>query len=126
MMLSDHTDGPRRASPGPGPAGGTVAADGCDYHACVRDTGGVAQQRSTFAKLQREREKKEKAVAKAGRRAEKAAAAAEASVAGPAPDNEAAILAALAELHAAYDNGSVSSDEFEDRRDQLRQQLQVG
>ena len=86
----------------------------------------MAQQRSTFAKLQREREKKEKAVAKAGRRAEKAAAAAEASVARPAPDNEAAILAALAELHAAYDNGSVSSDEFEDRRDQLRQQLQVG
>jgi hypothetical protein len=86
----------------------------------------VAQQRSTFAKLQREREKKEKAVAKAGRRAEKAAAAAETSTAVPSPVNEASILAALAELHAAFENGSVSSDEFEDRRDQLRQQLQVG
>ena len=89
----------------------------------------MAQQRSTFAKLQREREKKEKAVAKAGRRAEKAAAAAEAgepSTAAPSRDNEASILAALAELHAAFENGSVSSDEFEDRRDQLRQQLQVG
>lgn len=86
----------------------------------------MAQQRSTFAKLQREREKKEKAVAKASRRAEKATAAAETSTAAPSPDNEANILAALAELHAAYEEGSVSSDEFEDRRDQLRQQLQVG
>jgi hypothetical protein len=88
----------------------------------------VAQQRSTFAKLQREREKKEKALAKADRRAQQAAAAPEEDTptAKPDPDNEANILAALAELHAAYEDGSVSMDEFEDRRDQLRQRLQIG
>jgi hypothetical protein len=86
----------------------------------------VAQQRSTFAKLQREREKKEKAVAKADRRAQQAAAVPEAAPAKPHPDNEANILAGLAELHAAYEEGSISMDDFEDRRDQLRRQLQIG
>jgi hypothetical protein len=86
----------------------------------------VAQQRSTFAKLQREREKKEKAVAKADRRAQQAAAPPEPAPAKPHPDNEAQILAGLAELHAAYEAGSISMDEFEDRRDQLRRQLQIG
>ena len=90
------------------------------------DTGVVAQQRSTFAKLQREREKKEKAVAKADRRARQAASAAETSTQELDPEHEAAILAGLAELHAAFEQGSVSIDEFEDRREQLSRRLQIG
>jgi hypothetical protein len=86
----------------------------------------VVAQRSTFAKLQRERDKKEKAIVKADRRALQAASAAEASTAKPEPDNEANILAGLAELHAAYEKGSVSIDDFEDRRDQLRGRLRIG
>ena len=86
----------------------------------------MAQQRSTFAKLQREREKKEKAVAKADRRARQAAAATETTTPELDPEHEASILAGLAELHAEFERGSVSIDEFEDRREQLSRRLQIG
>jgi hypothetical protein len=86
----------------------------------------VAQQRSTFAKLQRERDKKDKAAAKAERR-QRGAEPSEA----PAPEvldpaDEAAVLAELAELHAAFEDGTVSIDDFETRRDRLRARLQIG
>jgi hypothetical protein len=86
----------------------------------------VAQQRSTFAKLQRERDKKEKALAKAGRRAQQTTTVADVATVQLDPDDEARILAGLAALHAAFEEGSLSIDEFEDRRDQLRQRLQIG
>jgi hypothetical protein len=108
------------------PAAGRLGRRGCADPGWVGDTGGVAQQRSTFAKLQRERDKKEKAVAKADRRAQQAASVAEPPTVKLDPDNEANILARLAELHAAFESGSVSIDEFEDRRDQLRTKLQIG
>ena len=88
--------------------------------------GDVAQQRSTFAKLQRERDKKEKATNKAQRRAQQSTAVPEAAPATHDPEHEANVLAGLAALHAAYEEGTVSMDEFEDRRDQLRKQLQIG
>jgi len=85
----------------------------------------VAQQRSTFAKLQREREKKEKAALKADRRANQATVDVVTSTEAPDPENEANILAALAALHAAFEEGTVSIDDFEDRRDQLRTRLHI-
>ena len=85
----------------------------------------MAQQRSTFAKLQRDRDKKDKAIAKAERRAQRATAPAEPAPVEMHPDTEAAVLQELAELHAAFEAGTVSADDFETRRDQLRGQLQI-
>jgi hypothetical protein len=89
----------------------------------IGHTGVVAQQRSTFAKLQRDRDKKDKAIAKAERRAQRATAPAEPAPEGLAPDAEAAVLQELAEIHAAFEAGTMSADDFETRRDQLRSQL---
>jgi hypothetical protein len=39
------------------------------------------------------------------------------------PDEEAAILAALADLHAQYDRGDLELDDFEAQRDELTGRL---
>ncbi len=39
--------------------------------------------------------------------------------------DEAEVLASLAKLHEAYDDGQLSLDEFELRRDRLRAELQI-
>jgi hypothetical protein len=85
----------------------------------------MAKKRTTFGKLQRERDKQQKQMAKRDRR-----------IAGPddgAPEadetpavqyDEAQTLAALAALHEAYDDGRIGLDDFEIQRDELRQRLQ--
>lgn len=86
----------------------------------------MAQQRSTFGKLQRDRDKKDKAAAKAERREQRATSVDDEPAAAAAPvRDEADVLAALAALHAALEDGQVSIDDFEARRDQLRSQLQI-
>jgi len=87
----------------------------------------VARRRTTFGKLQRDRDKQAKQKAKSERRAERAEASTdEDETVTPAREvDQEAILAALAELHAAYDDGQISLDDFEVRRDELRNSLQV-
>ena len=83
----------------------------------------MANRRTTFGKLQRERDKKAKALEKA----EKRAARAEEPPQEPevkAADQD-AVLAALAELHQRFDAGAVAIDEFEERRDELTSRLRV-
>jgi hypothetical protein len=84
----------------------------------------MGNQRTTFGKLQRERDKKAKALEKAEKRAARQAEAAEKpeDTGGPAVDQE-ALMAALADLHQRYEAKVIDIDEFEERRDQLTQLL---
>jgi hypothetical protein len=75
-----------------------------------------------FQKQQREKERRERAAAKFARKAERR----EAGGAAPAPltrDEEADILAALADLHARYDQGEIELEDFEVQRDELTGRL---
>ncbi len=85
----------------------------------------MATKRTTFGKLQRERDKREKQQAKRDKRA-----AASSEERAPSPEQTPAqeqerIIEALALLHQAYDDGGMSLDEFEQRREELTQRLQV-
>ena len=88
----------------------------------------MARQRTTFGKLQREREKQAKQQAKQERRA---ALARQADDAGPAPApleeaEQERLIAAFAKLHDDMEAGRLSLDEFEMKRDQLRDLLAAG
>jgi len=73
-----------------------------------------------FQKQQREKARREKAAAKFARRDERKAAQEEAAnVAPTSPAEEAATLAELADLHARYDAGEVSFEDFEASRTEL-------
>jgi hypothetical protein len=89
----------------------------------------VSRRRTTFGKLQRDRDKQAKARAKQERRAHRAEQAeAEAVEAEATPSeqvDEATILAQLADLHAAFDDGKLSLDDFEVRRAELTSKLTV-
>jgi hypothetical protein len=85
----------------------------------------VSRRRTTFGKLQRDRDKQAKAQAKLERRAQRAEQSDEQAEA-PAPEvDQAKVLAELAELHAAFDDGKIGLEDFEARRDQLTSQLRV-
>ena len=88
----------------------------------------MARRRTTFGKLQRDRDKQAKQKAKLERRLERAEQSPDEGpdTAPPAgqPD-QSAVLAALADLHAAYDDGQISLDDFEVKRDELRNSLQI-
>ena len=87
----------------------------------------MSRRRTTFGKLQRDRDKQAKAKAKIERRA----ARSEESERGdesdaPAPEvDQAKVLAQLAELHAAFDDGKLDLDAFEARRDELTSLLRI-
>ncbi len=91
----------------------------------------MAKGRESFDRRQRERAKKAKADAKRERRHSRGD---DEDVAGdeedetpqdqPAVDQE-AVMAALAKLHAAYDDGNVDFDAFEEQRAELLSRLQV-
>jgi hypothetical protein len=88
----------------------------------------VARRRTTFGKLQRDRDKQAKQKAKVERRAERAEQASTDDDETVTPTREVdqeAVLAALAELHVAYDDGQISLDDFEVRRDELRNSLHI-
>jgi len=84
----------------------------------------MANRRTTFGKLQRERDKKEKALIKAERRAARIEGKGEEQP-EPAAGDQDALLAALADLHHRFEDGGISIDEFEERRDQLTSRLRV-
>lgn len=87
----------------------------------------MAKNRTTFGKLQRERDKKAKAAEKAERRAarnEERGSVATDDAPAPARDQE-AVLTALAKLHESLEAGDMEIEEFEERRDQLTAQLRI-
>jgi hypothetical protein len=85
----------------------------------------MANRRTTFGKLQRERDKKEKAVLKAERKAARLENKGESSEPTPAAGDQDALLDALADLHRRFEDGDISIDEFEERREQLTSRLVV-
>lgn len=86
----------------------------------------MGKRQATFGKLQRERDKKAKAAAKRERRvARPDDEPAEEPQAPSREHDEAATLAALAALHQSFDDGDVSMDDFEKRRDELTSRLRV-
>lgn len=85
----------------------------------------MARRRTTFGKLQRDREKQAKAKAKLERRAARAAERPSSDDAPAGDVDQAAILDELAALHAAFDDGKMSIDDFEARRDELRSALRI-
>ena len=85
----------------------------------------MANRRTTFGKLQRERDKKEKAMIKAEKKAARLESKGEEGPAQPAAADQDAILDALADLHRRFEDGGMSIDEFEERREQLTSRLVV-
>jgi hypothetical protein len=86
----------------------------------------VSRRRTTFGKLQRDRDKQAKAQAKLERKAQRAEQADEQQPDASAPQfDQAEVLAQLAELHAAFDDGKMGLEDFEARRDELTSQLRV-
>jgi hypothetical protein len=87
----------------------------------------VSRRRTTFGKLQRDRDKQAKQRAKQERRAERSEQVDDDSGAAPAaPEvDQASVLARLAELHAAFDDGKIGFDDFEAQRDELTSQLRI-
>jgi hypothetical protein len=78
---------------------------------------------TTAGKRERERAKQEKAQAKAERKAARQAAEPEEGDV-PSGRSEAEVIEDLGDLHRALENGAVSPEEFEERRDQLRRELE--
>jgi hypothetical protein len=87
----------------------------------------VSRRRTTFGKLQRDRDKQAKQRAKQERRAERSEPGDEHDVPdAPAPAvDQNAVLEKLAELHAAFDDGKIGFDDFEAQRDELTSQLRI-
>jgi hypothetical protein len=85
----------------------------------------VAKQRSTFGKLERQRAQQATAKAKHERRISKTPEGAEDRPAPTDPAVEADILDKFAKLQAAFDDGQLSLDDFEVRRNELRDRLQT-
>ncbi|HEY8526598.1 MAG TPA: hypothetical protein VIL48_16635 [Acidimicrobiales bacterium] len=86
----------------------------------------MSRRRTTFGKLQRDRDKQAKAKAKIERRAQRAEEAERSSDQPPPPDvDQATVLAQLAELHAAFDDGKMDLEAFEARRDELTSLLRI-
>jgi hypothetical protein len=83
----------------------------------------MSKPRTTYGKRQREQEKREKAQAKVERREARHAVDLEA-VDEPVEASESELIEALAGLHGAFDAGDVTLDDFEERRDHIRAQLE--
>ncbi|MBN2622767.1 MAG: hypothetical protein JXA83_05345 [Acidimicrobiales bacterium] len=87
----------------------------------------MSRRRTTFGKLQRDRDKQAKQRAKQERRAERSEQSGEPDESPPPqPEvDQATILAQLADLHAAFDDGKIEFDDFEARREELTSQLRI-
>lgn len=82
---------------------------------------------ASFAKRQREKERREKAEAKAVRRAERKDTSSTDERPPPLPAaDEGALLAELAALHARFDEGEMDFEDFAAAKEQITQRLQVG
>jgi hypothetical protein len=86
----------------------------------------VSRRRTTFGKLQRDRDKQARAQAKQERRAERSSAPGEEDEEATTPEvDQATVLSQLAALHAAFDDGQMELDDFETRRDELTSLLRI-
>jgi hypothetical protein len=85
----------------------------------------MSNQRASFAKREREKQKKERAAAKRERRLERASAETPdvpRDGAGPSNDD---LIEQIAQLHAAFDDGQIDHETFEEQRDRLMAQLSI-
>jgi hypothetical protein len=82
----------------------------------------VSRPRTTAGKRNVQQQKREKAEAKQQRRAARRAGDADVD-AVPVRASEAELMAELAEIQRAVEGGTVSPEEFELRREQVREQL---
>jgi hypothetical protein len=82
----------------------------------------MGKRQTSFGKRQRERDKKAKAAAKAERKAERTEQFGTELV--DAAD-QASIIEALDRLHHDFDEGRISTDDFETRREELLNKLTV-
>jgi hypothetical protein len=82
----------------------------------------MANQRTTFAKRQRERDKQAKAAAKRDRRASRSGAP-RAAARRMDGEGQEALLGELARLHQSYEEGELTLEQFESRRDELCDRL---
>ena len=78
-----------------------------------------------FQKRQREMQRAEKAKAKAARKAERLEAAAEAPESSEPAADAGVVMAKLEALHKAFDDEQIGFDEFEEKKQELLDQLQV-
>ena len=90
----------------------------------------MAAQRSSFEKLQRERNKKTKAAAKRERRFDKDSGPADADAVQTAPDQghelpAARLLELVEQLHNQYENKQIGYDEFEEKKADLLSRLPI-
>jgi hypothetical protein len=88
----------------------------------------VSRRRTTFGKLQRDRDKQAKQQAKVERRQQRSQGGDEADASPPSPSapvDQASVLDQLAKLHEAYDDGQLDLDAFEARRAELTSLLHV-
>lgn len=89
----------------------------------------MATRRSSFEKRERDKNKKARAAAKREKRLDRGGDTSEDGDAEPkaetAPTDQQAVFDALAALHAAYDDGRVSFDDFEEQRAELLGRLEV-
>jgi hypothetical protein len=88
----------------------------------------VSRRRTTFGKLQRDRDKQAKQRAKEEKRHSRSEEPADDDevVEAPAPIvDQGKVLDQLAKLHAAYDDGQMELDDFEARRAELTSLLHV-
>ncbi len=80
---------------------------------------------ASFRKRQREKAQRERAAAKFAKRTERAAADESPPEPGPPMREQQAVLADLAELHERFKAGKVTFDDFEDKKQQLTDELDV-
>ena len=87
----------------------------------------MSRRRTTFGKLQRDRDKQAKAQAKLERKAERAEQddGSDDGAGNASEADQATVLAQLADLHAAFDDGRIAFDDFEARREELTSKLRV-
>jgi hypothetical protein len=84
----------------------------------------MSRPRSTYGKRQREQEKREKAQAKVERKVARQTLDPDEESPEPVEASESELIEALAGLHVAYEAGDVPLDDFEERRDHIRAQLE--
>jgi hypothetical protein len=80
---------------------------------------------ASFQKQQRERARKEKAALKAARKEERRAEAGAEDEAPTTETDQAKVLDALAALHARFEEGGMTFEDFEAARDELTARLSV-
>ncbi len=87
----------------------------------------MGSQRTTFAKMQREKEKKAKAAAKRAARIDRAERSADESSQPPAGKRETAsaedLMNAMSQLHKQYDDGKIKLDDFDEQRAELQERI---